>query len=150
MKTETETLIKALQGLAQEIESPDGAANAAIYEAAERMAELVAQVELLAVHRHELLDLIYNNAIGQVAMGYSIDGEGVAKHAYAITGIDAASVTNSLPPTTQHLRDIQAEAGRVGYLACADEYGVASSNGSKQGIERNANQYAARVKAGEQ
>jgi hypothetical protein len=76
---------------------------------------LVAQVELLAGHRHELLDLVYNNAIGQVAMGYAIDGELMAEHAYEITGIDATSVTNSLPPTTQCLKQIQAEAGSAGY-----------------------------------
>lgn len=59
---------------------------------------LAAQVEALSGHRHELLDLIYNNAIGEVAMGYAIDGSMMANHAYAITGIDAASVTNSTPP----------------------------------------------------
>ena len=37
MKSSTETLIKALQILAQEIESPDGVANQAIAEAAERL-----------------------------------------------------------------------------------------------------------------
>ena len=40
MKSSTETLIKALQLLAQEIESPDGVANAAIAEASERLEEL--------------------------------------------------------------------------------------------------------------
>ena len=40
MKSSTETLIKSLQILAQEIESPDGVANAAIAEAAERLREL--------------------------------------------------------------------------------------------------------------
>ena len=77
---------------------------------------LVAQVELLAGHRHELLDLVYNNAIGQVAMGYAIDGELMAEHAYDITGIDATSVTNSLPPTTQCLREIQATYFEKGFI----------------------------------
>lgn len=40
MKSNTETLIKALEVLAQEIQSPDGVANAAITEAAERLREL--------------------------------------------------------------------------------------------------------------
>ena len=40
MKSSTETLIKALEVLAQEIQSPDGVANAAIAEAAERLREL--------------------------------------------------------------------------------------------------------------
>ena len=37
MKTNTQTLAAALRILAQEIESPDGVANAAIAEAAERL-----------------------------------------------------------------------------------------------------------------
>lgn len=41
MRSSTETLIKALQLLAKEIESPDGVANAAIAESAGRMAELL-------------------------------------------------------------------------------------------------------------
>ena len=40
MKSSTGTIIKALEVLAQEIQSPDGAANAAIAEAAERLQEL--------------------------------------------------------------------------------------------------------------
>jgi hypothetical protein len=40
MKTQTQTLIKALRILANDIESPDGVANAAIAEAAERLDEL--------------------------------------------------------------------------------------------------------------
>lgn len=40
MKTNTETLIKALRILANDIESEDGVANAAIMEAAQRLEEL--------------------------------------------------------------------------------------------------------------
>jgi hypothetical protein len=47
MKTTTQTLAAALRQLANDIESPDGVANAAILEAAERLEELAAQVELL-------------------------------------------------------------------------------------------------------
>jgi hypothetical protein len=82
---------------------------------------LVAQVELLRRHRRELLDLIYNNAIGQVAMSYSIDGEAMAKHAFSITGIDAASTAKESTPA-QCLSEIQAEAGRAGFVAGADSY----------------------------
>lgn len=45
MKTSTETLAKAMSVLAKEIQSPDGVANAAIAEAAERLLELAAQVD---------------------------------------------------------------------------------------------------------
>lgn len=47
-----------------------------------------------------------------------------------------------------HIAELQAEAGRAGYLACAEEYGTARLNGSEQGIKRNADQYAARVRQG--
>lgn len=50
---------------------------------------LAAQVEVLTDHRRELLDLIYNNAIGAIAMGYAVDIESMAKNAFSITGIDA-------------------------------------------------------------
>lgn len=40
MRTPTKTLIEALKILAQDIQSEDGVANAAIYEAANRMQEL--------------------------------------------------------------------------------------------------------------
>ncbi len=39
MKTSTETLIAAMRILSQDIQSEDGAANAAVAEAAERLAE---------------------------------------------------------------------------------------------------------------
>lgn len=44
MRTDTETLIKALRILSQEIESNDGVANAAIAEAADRMGELCSEL----------------------------------------------------------------------------------------------------------
>ena len=49
MKTLTQTLAAALRILSQDIESPDGVANAAIAEAAERLEELAAQVEMLRI-----------------------------------------------------------------------------------------------------
>ena len=42
-----------------------------------------------------------------------------------------------------------AEVARVAYLACAEEYGLAYAHASKEGIERSANQYAQRIKAGD-
>jgi hypothetical protein len=44
MRTDTETLIKALRILSQDIESIDGVANAAISEAAVRMEELCSEL----------------------------------------------------------------------------------------------------------
>ena len=40
MKSSTETLIKAMYTLVKDIQSEDGAANAAIFEAAQRLEEL--------------------------------------------------------------------------------------------------------------
>lgn len=72
---------------------------------------LAAQVEALKVHRKELLDLIYNCAIGQVAMSYVVDAESLAQSAYSITGIDAASNRKQDVETPQHhLAEIRAEA----------------------------------------
>lgn len=47
MKTNTETLISAMRKLAEDIESQDGVANAAIAEAADRLGELQDEVERL-------------------------------------------------------------------------------------------------------
>lgn len=44
MRTETETIIGALRILAQDIQSGDGVANAAIAEAADRMEELCSEL----------------------------------------------------------------------------------------------------------
>lgn len=60
--------------------------------AAQRLAEkanadLHAEILELRQHRRELLELIYNSAVGQVAMGYSVDAESLAQSAYSITGI---------------------------------------------------------------
>ncbi len=56
-----------------------------------RATDLVRQLEEVKRHRKELLDLIYNCAIGQVAMGYVVDAESLAQSAYSITGITANS-----------------------------------------------------------
>jgi sirohydrochlorin ferrochelatase len=97
MKTPTQTLAAALRILAKDIESPDGVANAAIAEAAERLEELTAQVEVL---RRALTDI-----------RHSPDD-----HCAEI----AADALDSKP--NQCLREIQAEAGRAGYLQGAKEW----------------------------
>jgi signal transduction histidine kinase len=47
MKTPTKTLAAAMRKLANDIDSPDGVANAAILEAAERLDELEEYTEIL-------------------------------------------------------------------------------------------------------
>jgi hypothetical protein len=54
--------------------------------------DLQAEVLALRRQRRELLEMIYSAAVGQVAMGYSVDAEGLAIIAHSITGIDAAEV----------------------------------------------------------
>ncbi len=49
-RTDTQTLIDALRVLARDIESGDGAANAAIFEAATRMAQLRRAINNLISH----------------------------------------------------------------------------------------------------
>ena len=72
---------------------------------------MAAQVEVLQAHRKELLDLIYNCAIGQVAMSHVVDAESLAQSAYSITGIDAASNRKPDDTTPQHyLRQVRADA----------------------------------------
>jgi FtsZ-binding cell division protein ZapB len=52
MRTSNKTLADALRILAQDIESPDGVANAAIQEAADRIDELAFEVEDLRNQNH--------------------------------------------------------------------------------------------------
>ena len=56
--------------------------NSTIIEQADKIAVLDGQVK-------ELSGLIYNNALGNVTMGYSVDIESMAQHTYQITGINA-------------------------------------------------------------
>lgn len=59
-------------------------------------------------------------------------------------------LTDALESTPhQSLAEHDAEVARVAYLACAEEYGLAYAHASKEGIERSANQYAQRIKAGD-
>lgn len=52
MRSSSETLVGALRILAQDVESVDGVANAAIQEAADRIEELAAEVEDLRNQNH--------------------------------------------------------------------------------------------------
>lgn len=53
----------------------------------------------------------------------------------------------ALSATPQHhLAEIRAEAGRAGYLACAAEYDLENAHASKEGIARNADQYADQIR----
>ena len=52
MRSSDETLVGALRILAQDIESVDGVANAALQEAADRIEELAAEVEDLRNQNH--------------------------------------------------------------------------------------------------
>ena len=89
MKTPTQPLAAALRQLANDIDSPDGVANAAIAEAAERLGELMAQVETI---KSLMLDLV----------------EHVPQSAYPELYDKCAKLANDSP--TQCLREIQASA----------------------------------------
>ena len=57
-RTSTSTLIAAMRALARDIDSPDGVANAAILEAAERLAALDGETLLLADIMRDAYDVI--------------------------------------------------------------------------------------------
>ena len=57
-RTSTPTLIAAMRALARDIDSPDGVANAAILEAAERLAALDGETLLLADIMRDAYDVI--------------------------------------------------------------------------------------------
>ena len=125
MKSNTETIIKAMRILSAEIHSDDGLANAAIAEAADRLdelqqrnAELAAQVELL---RNGVTH--FNRSRG--------DMNPLLK-AYLST-------------PAQCLAEVKAQAGRDGFLAGIDarrgiEYDV--HNGDWKAADRAADEYA--------
>jgi hypothetical protein len=102
MKTPAQTLAAALRILANDIESPDGVANAAISEAAERLEELTAQVEYVKSHLNELIE---------VAQRCDCWESFPQKALYR-----AASAIESSP--TQCLREIQAEAAAEAVNEC--------------------------------
>jgi hypothetical protein len=120
MKTPTQTLAAALRQLANDIESPDGVANAAIAEAAERLEELTAQAEVL---RREFQDA---RKTLQTIAGCTWDSgaEEIADVALDEAKRWVSRYDDSVLKSTheQCLREIQAEAGRAGFVAGADSY----------------------------
>jgi hypothetical protein len=60
MRTDTETLVAALKILSRDIESEDGVANAAIYEAAQRLEDLERDRDFL-IHELMMIERIANN-----------------------------------------------------------------------------------------
>ena len=50
------------------------------------------RIKELEQAQNQLLSLIYNTAVGNVAMGYPVDIESLASEAYEITGINAEQV----------------------------------------------------------
>jgi signal transduction histidine kinase len=70
MKTNTQTLAAALRQLANDIESPDGVANAAIAEAAERLEELQENLEILRsalTHAQHTIGFLSHHLRGKLA-----------------------------------------------------------------------------------
>jgi hypothetical protein len=108
MKTNTQNLAAALRILANDIESPDGVVNAAILEAAERLDELMAQV---AGMKDEISD--FCAALDGMLMA-GLEPDEIAE--------DLEKRLSHHDSPTQCLREIQAEAGRAGFIAGADSY----------------------------
>ena len=127
MKTNTQTLAAALRQLASDIESPDGVANAAILEAAERLDELMAQVEVLKSHIAKYT--------------------GVGSLFDAVVWEEETKRLVQLSPT-QCLREIQAEAGRAGFIAGAESMKLVFQYGGNYNTQDKANQYANRIRKG--
>ena len=124
MKSSTETLIKALQILAQEIESPDGVANQAIAEAAERLQEL--SNDVLAKRVAEL-------SAERDALAVKVEQLRIAYCDYCATGFDDALDQAFEATPAQCLAEVKAQAGRDGYQACVDALGEAAQNAMDNG-----------------
>jgi hypothetical protein len=102
MKTPTQTLAAALRILANDIESPDGVANAAISEAAERLDELMSQ-------NYECKFFI-ENVMASIGAGATLS---------EVTDMlcdwwDSSFDANKTP--TQYLREIQAVHFEKGFI----------------------------------
>jgi hypothetical protein len=120
MKSSTETLIKALRILSNDIESPDGVANAPIAEAAERLDELQAQVEVLRLYATELV--------------------------CSMTEENRQELQDIMMLTpTQYLREIEAKAGRAGFVE-ASQYNFTVVG--QYFIDGHADEYADRIRQG--
>jgi len=114
MKAPTQTLAAALRQLANDIESPDGVANAAIAEAAERLEELTAQVERLdnsesiLIEERDGLESVCDKLAGAIAEFFNVNfGEHTSANCPWRETMEYIQ--------QQSLRQIQAEAGRAGY-----------------------------------
>ena len=144
MKTPTQTLAAALRILANDIESPDGVANAAIAEAAERLDELTAQVEVLKA----ALDPFATTGLPTCILreDYSVMHERVKDWFGVINFKNAAEAFNATP--AQHLRDIQAEAGRAGFLEGVRQMAENEIGWFGHDADSCANQYAERIRQG--
>ena len=114
MKSSTETLINALQILAQEIESPDGVANQAIAEAAERLQELsndvlAKRVVELSAERDTLAA-----RVEQLRKGFSDLQSCSLNSEYNKTLSKIRVIFNATP--AQCLAEVRAQAGRDGFM----------------------------------
>ncbi len=146
MKTPTKTLAAAMRKLANDIESPDGVAMLAILEAAERLDELMAQVEVLRDASIKAVEFVKTG----VEFGFiRLPDSGCPDSAHdTLPALEAA--IESTP--TQSLNKIKAEAGRSGFIAGYSKCWV-DSTGSRRApsviISHMAKQYAERVKQGD-
>lgn len=52
----------------------------------------IKRIVALEKSQNQLLSLIYNSAVGNVAMGYPVDIEGIASEAYGITGVSSEQI----------------------------------------------------------
>ena len=136
MKTTTQTLAAALRILANDIQSPDGVANAAILEAADRLGELMAQVEVLKTSLRQAI-----TAFRQYEL--DVDDYPSMQHKQMMESLNKASAATP----TQCLNQIKADAGRAGFVA-----GVSFRESdkwlSKNEICQDADQYAERIRQG--
>ena len=62
-----------------------------------RIENMETRIKELEQAQNQLLSLIYNTAVGNVAMGYPVDIESLASEAYEITGINAEKVKTQQP-----------------------------------------------------
>ena len=59
----------------------------------EEIITLKQRIADLEAKQNDLLSLIYNSAIGSLAMGFSVDISHIASEAYGITGISAEQLS---------------------------------------------------------
>jgi predicted nuclease with TOPRIM domain len=163
MKNQTQTLAAALRQLENDIESPDGLANAAIAEAAERLDELAAQVEVLQSKVSGL-----NKANSKLAQKDSEQGRINALECaltclqFAVSLSDDEALKKVLNDTlvihneledeginpTQCLREIEAKAGRAGFVEGVRQMAENEIGWFGHDADSCANHYAERIRQG--